>query len=91
MNQITSINGTIEPAEPTKENPFAGLTGVDEMFAHVLAEHYYKPFEDTAKQLFANLKVLPTDQIQSLMKSIFNLGVSAGRAIEKREIERNKK
>lgn len=88
---MSTANEMNAPPQPTKENPFAGLSGVDEMFANVLAEQYYRPFEETAKELFSNLHGLKGEQIQSLMKSIFNLGVSAGRAIEKAEVKRNAK
>ena len=90
MSQSTSINGPINPAEPAKSDPFAGLAGVDEMFQHVHSENFYKPFGDKMKEMFGDKKLPSGESIVSVLKTVYDLGVQAGIATQKLEEERIK-
>lgn len=73
-----------------KVDPFAGLLGVDEMFRHVHAENFYKPFGDKMKEMFGDKKLPNGENIISVLKIVYDLGVQAGIATEKLEQSRIK-
>ena len=76
---------------PTPQDPFNGLLGVDEMFRHVHAENFYKPFGDKMKELFGDKKLPNGENIISAFKTVYDLGVQAGIATQKLEEQRIRK
>ncbi len=76
---------------PTPQDPFNGLLGVDEMFRHVHAENFYKPFGEKMKEMFGDKKFPNGESILSVLKSVYDLGVQAGIATQKLEEQRIKK
>lgn len=81
----------IVPTSQAPADPFKGLVGVDEMFVKLHADNFYRPFEENMKKLFEGKTLLNGDSLLSVLRSVYDVGVSAGRRIEQLEQERNKR
>lgn len=88
---MQTANSGIAPASPTPADPFKGLVGVDEMYAKLHADNFYKPFEENMKKLFEGKTLLNGDSLLSVFRSIYDVGAAAGRKIEQLEQDRKEK
>ncbi len=78
------------PSSPLINN-FNELPNVDDVIAKLHADNLYKPFEEDLKKLFESKSVPINDSLISIFRSIYDVGIAAGRKIEQFEQERKKK
>jgi hypothetical protein len=81
----------IAPTSETPADPFKGFVGVDEMFVKLHADNFYRPFEENMKKLFEGKTLLNGDSLLSVFRSVYDVGVAAGRKIEQLEQDRKEK
>lgn len=88
---MSTVNQASDNNQLTESNDkFAGLAGTDEMFAKLYADDFYKPFGDKMNELFGGKKLPNGESIIKAFRDVYDLGVAAGREIERRETFRKK-